>query len=753
MVSDTSNSIFQLAVQFVNQTGKSLFLTGKAGTGKTTFLKFIRENSFKKMAVVAPTGVAAINAGGTTLHSFFQLPFGPYVPVIQSGWDTDHSGLTDPNSLFANIRFNANKRELLQELELLVIDEISMVRADVLDAVDTILRHFRQQPLLPFGGVQMLYIGDLFQLPPVVSKEEWDLLQHHYKSPFFFDAQVLQQAAPIYLELKKIYRQNEAGFIHILNNIRNNRASRQDLALLHNYYQPDFVPPEDENYITLTSHNAKADGINQEELNKLSGKRHAFEASVTGEFNDKAFPAEKTLHLKEGAQIMLIKNDKGETRRYFNGKIGTIKKLSAEKIVVVFPGEPDDLTLEKEVWKNIRYNYNKEKDKIEEEELGTFSQYPVRLAWAITIHKSQGLTFEKAVIDAGASFAPGQVYVALSRLTSLNGLVLRSRILPYSISTDERVIGFTESRLADNVLEEQLQQEQIFYISESLLRSFSWSKLVELLQTNHEESHHRQISDRIKAIELARQWLDKATLQQETAAKFSRQLDQLLASAEEDGYRQLQQRIQAGVTYFIKALEEELLTPLQQHISEIKVKQKVKKYLQTLQEIKIVLTRKKQQIEEALQVVVALTKGVDATHLLSELQEQRKAREEALETSLASPTDGAAASGGRPPKGETNRTSLRLYKEGTPIAEIATLRGLALTTVESHLASFIPTGEIDIKELVPENKMPHIISAIKEIGGTALGPIKARLGEHYSFGEIRCVMNYLKHTAPPEDNP
>jgi len=745
MVSDKSNPIFQLAVQFVNQTGKSLFLTGKAGTGKTTFLKYIRENSFKKMAVVAPTGVAAINAGGTTLHSFFQLPFGPYVPTPQLGWDKEHSGVTDPNTLFKNIRFNGNKRELLQELELLVIDEISMVRADVLDAVDAILRNFRQQPLIPFGGVQMLYIGDLFQLPPVVSNEEWELLKPHYKSPFFFDAQALQQAAPLYLELKKIYRQNEAGFIHILNGIRNNRASRQDLDQLHQYYQPDFTPPKEANYITLTSHNAKADSINQTELGKLRGKTHAFEASVTGEFNDKAFPAEKTLNLKEGAQIMLIKNDKGETRRYFNGKIGTIKKLSADKITILFPNEPDELTLEKETWKNIRYNYDKEKDKVEEEELGTFSQYPVRLAWAITIHKSQGLTFEKAVIDAGASFAPGQVYVALSRLTSLQGLVLRSRILPHSISTDERVIGFTESRLSDSVLEQQLQQEQIHYISQSLVRSFNWSKLVEQLQEQLAAFGHKQMPDKIKALELTRGWLDKALKQHETATKFSRQLDQLLINAAEDGYRQLQQRTQKGVAYFIKGLEEELLQPLQQHISEIRGKSKLKKYGQTLQELKTLFTRKKLQIEEALQMVEGLTQGTDTTHLLTDLQEQRKAREEAP---AAEPAETTGKS--RPQKGETHRASLQLYREGVSIADIATQRGLAITTVESHLASFIPTGEIDIKELVPENKMPRIIAAIKEIGGVALGPIKSRLGEDCTFGEIRCVMNYLRQTTPQE---
>lgn len=752
MQSDTSNPIFQLAVQFVNQTGRHIFLTGKAGTGKTTFLKYIRENSFKKMAVVAPTGVAAINAGGVTMHSFFQLPFGPFFPASENRWTTpehewnnDNPGFTDPNTLFKNIRFNADKRELLQELELLVIDEVSMVRADMLDAVDTILRHFRQKPLSPFGGVQVLYIGDLFQLPPVVSRVEWDLLKQHYKSPFFFDALVLQESPPVYLELKKIYRQNEAAFINILNNIRNNQATRQDLEQLHQYYQPGLQPPEQENYITLTSHNAKADSINQEELKKLPGKSHAFEAAISGEFQDKSFPAEKTLHLKEGAQIMLIKNDKGETRRFFNGKIGTIKKIAGEKILVVFPGEPDALPLEKETWKNIRYSYNREKDKLEEEELGTFSQYPIRLAWAITIHKSQGLTFEKAIIDAGASFAPGQVYVALSRLTTINGLILHSPIHAGCISTDQRVIGFTESRLAESALEEQLQQEQISFISHLLIRSFDWSKLANSLQANYEELDHRQIPDKKNAAGLARQLLDKATQQQETAIKFSRQLDHLLTAAtEEEGYGQLQQRIQAASGYFIKALEDELIAPLQQHITEIKVKQKVKKYLQTLNELKTLFTRKKQQLEQAVQIVPGLKKGMDTTNLLSVLQEQKKNNDAIL------PGEGSVPSiTARPQKGDTHRISLGLFKEGVTIPEIAARRGMAKTTIEGHLASFIATGEIDIKELLPENKIAAIHSAIEEIGGSSLTPIKAKLGEDYSYGEIKAVMNHLSHKMNP----
>ncbi len=614
MLPDANNPVFQLAVQFVNQTARPVFLTGKAGTGKTTFLKFIRDNCFKKMAVVAPTGVAAINAGGTTMHSFFQLPFGPFIPSPQSGWNAEAQGYTDPNTLFRNIRFNANKRELLQELELLVIDEVSMVRADMLDAVDTLLRHFREQPLLPFGGLQVLYIGDLYQLPPVVMEKERALLNAHYRSPFFFDAQVIRQSPPVYLELNKIYRQNEPRFIHLLNNIRNNRVGYEDLDLLQDYYQPEFISPRNEHYITLTSHNAKADSINREELNKLRGRQYAFEAAITGEFNDNSFPAERTLLLKEGAQVMLIKNDKGETRRYYNGKIGTIKKLDGIRITLVFPDEQEELILEKETWRNIRYHYEKENDRIGEEELGTFSQYPIRLAWAITIHKSQGLTFEKAVIDAGASFAPGQVYTALSRLTSLKGLVLRSRIYPSSISTDPRVVAFTEDRMSEGAVEQQLEEEQLsLYRRVHSARAFHWERLTGQVQAHYSGYAQRKIPGKTEALEMGHRWLEKAIGQQETAQRFDRQLEGLLAVADADGYRQLQLRTEKAAAYFVAALEEELIEPLQQHIAAVRLKQKTKKYVQELQLLKMVCTRKKQQVEDARQLVASLQKRIDAT--------------------------------------------------------------------------------------------------------------------------------------------
>ena len=740
MLPDTDNPTFQLALQFVNQTRQSIFLTGKAGTGKTTFLRYIKEHSFKKMAVTAPTGVAAINAGGTTLHSFFQLPFGPFVPTPQFGWNTDTTGFSDPNSLLRNSKLSAPKKDLLRELELLVIDEVSMVRADMLDAVDLLLRHFRQQPDTAFGGVQVLLIGDLFQLPPVVSNTEWELLKEYYPSPFFFDAQVIRRSPPVCLELKKIYRQNEARFIRILNNIRNNQSTPEDLETLHDYYQPDFIPPSNQQYITITSHNARADNLNREELGKLRGKEYTFEATVTGEFGEKAYPAEKALTLREGAQIMMIKNDKGENRRYYNGKIGTIQRITPEKITITFDDDPEELNLEKEVWKNIRYNYDREKDKIEEEELGSFTQYPVRLAWAITIHKSQGLTFERAVIDAGASFAPGQVYVALSRLTSIEGLVLKSRILPHAISTDPRVIGFTESRMEEGAIERHLEQEQIYFIGESLLKAFRWTKLTETLQRNFTDLVQKALPDKINALELSRQWLDKAIAQQQVADRFCRQLDQMLPAAEGDGYQQLHQRTRAAADYFIKALEDELIAPLLQHISEMRARQKAKKYTQGLQALRGLLLRKKQEITEALQVVSGLAQGMDASRLLDTVQEARK------QQAPASEKDNEQASG-KSQKGDSHRASLQLYKEGVSITEIATLRGLNATTIESHLASFIPTGEIEVTELVPEHKLKKIIAAIKELGGTALGPLKSRLGEDYTFGEIRAALTHHRHIS------
>jgi uncharacterized protein YpbB len=739
-LADSSNHLFQLAVRFVNQTNRHLFLTGKAGTGKTTFLKYIREHSTKKMAVVAPTGVAAINAGGVTMHSFFQLPMGGFVPASLSGWNSNNNFNT-PHTLFKNLRINNDKKQLLQELELLIIDEVSMVRADLLDEIDLILRHYRRKPLQPFGGVQMLYIGDLFQLPPVVNNEEWDLLKNYYKSPFFFDAQVMQQAAPLYLELKKIYRQHEWEFIGLLNNIRNNEATAADLECLHRHYRPGFESPSDENYITLTTHNAKADTINQNQLHRLSGNLHEFEAVITGEFNERALPADRLLQLKEGAQVMFIKNDKGENRRYFNGKIATIAMIENEGVFIRFPGEENEMELEKETWKTIRYQYNKEKDIIEEEEIGTFTQYPIRLAWAITIHKSQGLTFDKAVVDAGASFAPGQVYVALSRLTSLSGLVLYSRIHPHCINTDERILEFTRSEKKEDELQQELQEGQQFFLTRSLLQTFDWLKLSEAMQIHYEAYENLQIIDKNQCVEWAATLLDSIVKQQDMAIKFSKQLEQILPNAEQDGYQYLHQRIHAGSEYFTKCLDE-MATSIQDHIAQVKPKQRSKKYVASLTELSLLPERKKQQLQQAIQITEGLIKGMSATELLQMVEEQKRITESIIVEIVEKIST-------RPKKGDSQRITLQLFKEGKAISEIAELRKLAVSTIESHLVSFVSTGEIDIKEIVPESKLDMILQAIEKLNPESLTAtsIKEKLGNEFSYSEIRAVMNYREWLA------
>ncbi len=732
-LADTSNYLFQMAVQFVNQTSRHIFLTGKAGTGKTTFLKYIKENSFKKSAVVAPTGVAAINAGGVTMHSFFQLPFGPYIPSGRTEWGSETS---NQHSLLKNVRFNSEKRELLRELELLIIDEVSMVRADMLDATDAILRHFRQQPLLPFGGVQVLYIGDLFQLPPVVSSTEWDILKNHYKSPFFFDAHAVQQAPPVLIELKKIYRQNEAQFISILNNIRDKKTSTEDLAKLHEHYKPNFQPANKEQYITLTTHNNKANDINQNKLRKLEGKLFEFKGELTGDFNEKALPAEIFMQLKVGAQIMFIKNDKGEFRRFYNGKIASISKIDGDKIFVRFPNDEKEMELEKETWKNIRYNYNKESDQIDEETLGTFKQYPIRLAWAITIHKSQGLTFEKAIIDAGDSFAPGQVYVALSRLTSLQGLVLFSRIHAQAITTDERVLEFSKNEMAEEIMQRELQQHQKVFISRSLLQSFGWEKLIESFQQHVEDYEHRLIPGREEAVKWANGIQDKLEEQQEVATKFNRQLEKLLVSAADDGYKQLHVRIGAAVSYFNKSMEE-IITSLSEHINEVKIKQRVKKYVNELHDLDLQFKRKMKQLQHSVELSEALSKGMDTNALLG-LIESQKTNQPNIQHQEQFP---------KPKKGETRNISLNMFKEGKKILEIAQMRGLTIGTIEGHLISFIITEEIFIHEILSKNKIETILKTIQENPESGSSAIKEKLGDDYSYNDIKAVQIWKEMLA------
>ncbi|SEL96291.1 PIF1-like helicase [bacterium A37T11] len=457
---DETNVEFNYASDFVRHTDRLVYLTGKAGTGKTTFLKYLKETSTKNVVILAPTGVAAINAGGQTIHSFFQLPFGPFVINDKRLRTSKDINETDETTIYNTFQYRDDKRAILEELELLIIDEISMVRCDTLDVIDRILRVFRKTPYLPFGGVQVILIGDTFQLPPIADLEQWEILKDLYDSPFFFSSKVLKDNKPIYIELKKIYRQKEHEFIDLLNKIRVNQITDIELNKLNQKYNPAFSDNGSDNHIILSTTNAQVNQTNTTKLGDLKSELKIFEGEITGTFQkdirgNYVLPTELNLHLKVGAQVMILKNDTGEFKRYFNGKIGKVSSLDKDKIIVEFYNQ-QKVQIEKVSWNNVQYTWNQEKRKVEEKIIGTFTQYPLRLAWAITVHKSQGLTFENVYADLGSAFEDGQVYVALSRCTSYNGLILKSQIHRSKIKTNPKVIEFAKTETPSTLIVQEL---------------------------------------------------------------------------------------------------------------------------------------------------------------------------------------------------------------------------------------------------------------------------------------------------------
>ena len=452
-VPDTQNKEFQDALNLIQYTRQSVFLTGKAGTGKSTFLRYICEHTKKKHVVLAPTGIAAINAGGSTLHSFFKLPFYPLLPdnpdfSLQRGRIHEFFKYTKPH------------RKLLEELELIIIDEISMVRADIIDAVDRILRVYSRNLREPFGGKQILLVGDVFQLEPVVKGDEREILNRFYPTPYFFSARVFNQIDLVSIELQKVYRQTDATFVGVLDHIRNNTVGATDLQLLNTRYGTQIEESEADMYITLATRRDNVDHINDKKLAELPGEPVTFSGEITGDFPESSLPTSQELVLKPGAQIIFIKND--FDRRWVNGTIGIISGFDPfEETLYVITDDGKECDVKRESWRNIRYKYNEEKKQIEEEELGTFTQYPIRLAWAITIHKSQGLTFSRAVIDfTGGVFAGGQAYVALSRCTSLEGIQLKKPVSRADVFVRPEIIGFAERFNNRQAIDRALKQAQ-----------------------------------------------------------------------------------------------------------------------------------------------------------------------------------------------------------------------------------------------------------------------------------------------------
>lgn len=550
------NVQLQLAYDFVEHTNKNIFLTGKAGTGKTTFLQNLKQQVLKRMVVVAPTGVAAMNAGGVTIHSFFQIPFGPYIPTASRG------PLQNDNDRQIK-KFSREKINIIRSLDLLIIDEISMVRADVLDAIDEVLRRYKVRNQ-PFGGVQLLMIGDLQQLAPVVKEDEWKLLREHYSSMYFFGSQALQQTEYVSIMLQHIYRQSDNTFIDILNGIRENRLSQEHLQHLNSRCKIGFSPDASEGYITLTTHNQQAQQINEVELGKIKSKQHHFKAVVEGDFPEYIYPTEQNLILKKGAQVMFVKNDTGHEKRYYNGKIGTVREIKEDVIVVQGAGDEEPLHIGTVEWHNYKYALNEQTKEIQETVAGTFRQYPLKLAWAITIHKSQGLTFDKAIIDANAAFTHGQVYVALSRCRSLEGLVLRQPLLLKSIISDISIIGFNGKIEKNQPSQTVLQTARQQYQQNLLLELFDFRQLQGRLGYCHKVVRDHAASITGAAVE------DFATMENsfhtaiaEVSLKFVEQMKKLglLESFVEEN-EALQARVKQASVYFAEKLNAVVLAPL-----------------------------------------------------------------------------------------------------------------------------------------------------------------------------------------------
>ncbi|MBP7478031.1 MAG: helix-turn-helix domain-containing protein [Chitinophagales bacterium] len=732
------NEKFNLAAELVLYTSQSMFLTGKAGTGKTTFLRHIKNNTTKNTVIVAPTGVAAINAGGMTMHSFFQLPLQSYVP--KSGLSLEQNPhIVTPNTLFDKIRLASTKRDLFKELELLIIDEVSMVSADMLDCTDQILRSIRKRQE-PFGGVQVLFIGDLYQLPPVVSEQSWEVLREYYESPFFFESWAIKKMDLLFLELEKIYRQNDENFIRILNNVRNNQVTEEDLEQLHERYYPDFDPSDEEGYITLTTHNNKADIINNNHLAKLSASEFAFKAELKGEFNEKALPTEQNLILKVGAQVMFIRNDTSTDKRYYNGKLGVIKDIvkteNSHDIIVAFKGE-DDYLLEREKWESIRYKYNEDTGGVTEEEIGSFVQYPIRLAWAITIHKSQGLTFDRAIIDAGSSFAAGQVYVALSRCTSLGGIVLKSKIDQRAIKTDERIALDNKFTKDNEALKRLVEIEKELFIIKQIKRVFYMDKMVEALKAWSNGLYHKKIPALDQVLRMSKDIVSKAEEIERVADKFLMQLETIFREMKDNADdTTLNQRMEKSIEYFTIQMGDNIVLPLLLHAEDMKNASKVKAYLT---EVKHLIAVCQKKIED-INYVKNGDKGFAYNEeILKKYIDAKETKETVFKKKLS------RASGTKVEKGDTFVLTYSLYQAGKDMKAIAAERNLSVGTIETHFAKFIEEGKVDIYDIYNKERIDKImeVSSQNAVGQSSFSSVKSLLPEDFTYGEIRAAFKHL----------
>ncbi len=766
MSSDTSletTEMAALAARFVNSTARHVFLTGKAGTGKTTFLHQLARNTHKRFVILAPTGIAALNAKGVTIHSQFLFPFGSFIPERQMPADIPAYGaFHDRDTLNRRHPLNTVRRSVLRGIDLLIIDEVSMLRADLLDAIDHRMRSVRGVYDRSFGGVQLLMIGDLFQLPPVVKEDEWRVLRKWYDSAHFFEARALKEAGYAHIELDKIFRQQDGNFIDILNNLRNNTVTAQDVATLNTHYRAIIPPSGSEGVITLTTHNRSADEINQRALEKLQGKSHRFLAKIEGDFPQSMIPVLEDLELKVGAQIMFIRND--PEKAYFNGKLAKVIAIDEEdgiNVEMLDDGRP--YTLKQERWENKRYAVDAVTKDQKEEVLGTFTQYPVKLAWAITVHKSQGLTFDKAIIDVGSAFAPGQVYVALSRLRSLAGLTLRTRIDPSVVSTDKDVIAFSERQHTQQPLPEQLREQQRHYLDAMLTSTFDLGDIlmkVGLTRREHDGDEFEDVSMKTALTRFAEK-LEKEAANTRT---FQHQLVRLLQGDERDT---LLERVEKGSSYYGTLIRENM-KDLLKHLAQVEQLSRTKEYAAQLREIDGMLVKKLAMIAKAGRVTACILKGEDIKpmpELERDLSAQRTAviaeiahwaaenkpkattksgRKKASRTEEGMFVTKKKKGEGKAEKGETYRKTYALLKEGKDLLTVAALRQLSLGTIEGHAARGIGEGEVEISTLMEDAVRDTIADWMRENTDKATNDARAHFGEKYSFGQLRMVQAWLK---------
>lgn len=742
----------EYVLKFINQTNRSIFLTGKAGTGKTTLLREIIMTTHKNAMVVAPTGIAALNAGGVTIHSLFQLPLGGFIPVQDEiASVSDYVKFESRDSLRKHFfKMNKSRRSLFRNLELLIIDEVSMLRADLLDAMDFVLQSIRKNSQV-FGGVQVLFIGDLLQLPPVVKNQEWDVLRKYYSGKFFFHAHAIQKYPPLYIELTKIYRQSDDTFISILNNLRNNTISSEDLKCLNQFINKDFDLKANKGYITLTTHNAKADNLNSESLAELSSKKHIYPAEITGDFPEKIFPLEQNLELKVGAQIMFVKNDLSPEKRFFNGKTGVVKFLNDSEMLIEFPEEGRTIEVEKYEWKNIRYTVNESTKEIEEELFGTFVQYPVKLAWAITVHKSQGLTFDKAALDVSDVFMPGQAYVALSRLRSLKGLVLLSELRMNGISNDMDVMKYADNKADEESLGNLLHSETMIFVHMFMNQAFNFKQLGQEWR-NHVYSYKQDVerSEKSKHYIWAKTQLDSIDKILDASEKFQTQLNRLFLSAEAD-VEFISGRINAAFGYFFAPMDT-IVYNLLYKIQQVKNVKKVKAFYDELTALEEIQTKAVLQLFRAQKMIEAVVRQqpISKETLTSEEIKsyiQKKKDKIKLEFNTNHPGfleesdfhqyEAKKKSTTSAPKKSTIQETYEMWQTKKSVDDIAAERKLTPQTIYTHLSKLVQTGAVQLNDVLTEDKIKELAEAFHGYSEESLGPLKEKYGEKFSYNELR----------------